>query len=98
MGEELRPQVKSQPPLRPIGAYAVNRVRSALFQRSQQGGIILRVVFQVRILDQNVLPVSVLHSGADSRSLAAVLRMEQNRYSLRRRLGQQFFSRPVGRT
>ena len=98
MGQKLCAQKKSQAAFGTIRAHAVDHVRLALFERAQQSSIILRVVFEIGILDQNIFAAGVLERSADSCAFAAVLFVEYYSHIFGERHGSQFLARAVGGT
>ena len=57
---------------------AVHRVRLTAFDRFQQGGVLGRVVFQIRILNQNYIAPGLMKSGPQGRPFAHVFFMQDN--------------------
>src|SRR5229473_5339526 len=96
MGEKLRAEEKSQAAFGAVRAHAVDYVRLMLFEWPQQRGIILRIVFQVGILDQNIFPAGVLQRGANGRAFAVVLFVEDDGDVVGERHGPELLAGAVG--
>lgn len=96
MRQQLRAQEKAQAALGPIGAHAVNYVGFPLLQRTQKRGIVLRIVFEIGILNQNILAACIFESSADGCALAAILLMEDYGDIVGEGHGLQLLARSVG--
>ena len=97
MSQELRSQEEPQPTFRPVWPHSIYDVRCSFFERPQQRRIILRVIFEVRVLDQDVLSARALERRSDCRALAIVLLMTNDGNSLDTRETPQSFPRAVRR-
>src|SRR5229473_2749659 len=67
-------------------------------ERPQQRGIILRIVFEVGVLNQYILAASVLKRSADGRAFAAILFVEDDRDVVGERHSLELLARAVGGT
>src|ERR1700733_4647530 len=97
MGQQFGPEKEAQPAFRTIGPHTIDRVGYTLFERTQQLGVILGIVFEVGILNQNIFAVCVGKGGANGRSFAIVVFVENNGNVISWRKGLQFFAGAVDR-
>src|ERR1700722_1516262 len=70
--QQLGSEKETQSALGTVGTHAVNDVGLAGFERAEQRGIILRIVFEIGILDQDVLAAGISQGGADGRAFTAI--------------------------
>src|SRR6266404_2843358 len=75
MSQKLCTEEKSKSALGAIWTHAVNYICLTLFERTQQSGIVLRIVFKIGVLNQDIFSAGVLERGPDGRAFAAVLLM-----------------------
>jgi hypothetical protein len=66
-----------------------------LLERAQQGGVILRIVFEVGILDEDILAAGIFKRSSDGRALAAVLFVEYDSDIITERHRAEFFAGAV---
>ena len=97
MSQELRSQEEPQPTFGPVRPHSIYDVRCSFSERPQQRRIILRIIFAVRVLDQDVLSARILERRSDCRALPIVLLMTEDGDSLDARKSPQSFPRAVGR-
>src|SRR5258708_501560 len=70
--EEFGAKIPGDTPFGTVRTHTIDHIGLAQKQRLQQGGIVLRIVFEVGVLDQYKLAARVRQSGNDRRPFAPV--------------------------